>query len=157
MDKYINKQELLKNFCGYDLTKCQKHGNETPEQLTRSYATLMMYEIAMEIDDAPAADVQPIKRGEWHATKRHLWYKDKDGNPDISAYSEGYCNGVLCKKCGRHVCIYCHPDWESEDGDDECYYEHYECSCCGWATMEKTPYCPHCGAEMDGEDGEQNG
>ncbi len=100
MDEYISKQKLLKNFCGYDLTKCQKYGNKTSEQLRQSYDTLMIYEIAMEIDDAPAADVQPIRRGEW---------------------------------------IY---------GENDVPH----CSECGTEPKEISPYCPNCGAKMDGED-----
>lgn len=61
MDEYISKQKLLKNFCGYDLPKCVKYGNETPEQQDRSYNTMMMYEIAMEIEDAPAVDIIPVR------------------------------------------------------------------------------------------------
>ncbi len=61
MAEYINKQELLKNFCGYDLTKCNKYGNETPEQQNQSYSTMMMYEIAMAIDNAPVVDVVPVR------------------------------------------------------------------------------------------------
>ena len=69
--EYINKQELMKNFCGFDLTKCKKkHGNDTQEQLEQSYATLMIYEIAMKIDDAPVADVvEVVQCNCWRGTK----------------------------------------------------------------------------------------
>lgn len=102
----------------------------------------------------PVADVRLERHGEWQTTKKHLWYKNKDGTPDIFAYSAGFCNGVVCTKCDKHFCVHCCPDWENEDEDNECYYEHYACSCCGYETMEKTAYCPSCGAKMDGKDGE---
>ncbi len=110
--------------------------------------------VRQTIDCEPAADVKPLRSGEWQATKKHLWYKNKDGTPNIFAYSKGFCNGVVCRKCEEHFCVHCCPDWDSED--DDCYYEHYMCSCCGYEAMEKTAYCPNCGAKM-GEKGENNG
>ncbi len=100
------------------------------------------------------ADARPERHGEWQATKKHLWYKDKDGTPDIFAYASGSCNGVRCRKCGNHICVHCHPDWESRG--DECDHEHYVCSCCGYEALEKTAYCPNCGTMMDREDGYNN-
>ena len=63
MAEYIDKQKLMKNFGGYDLTKCQKYGNTSQKQRDMSYDTMMMYEIADEIDCAPAADVAPVVHG----------------------------------------------------------------------------------------------
>lgn len=65
MAEYIDKQKLMKNFGGYDLTKCQKYGNTSQKQRNMSYDTMMMYEIAEEIDCAPAADVAPVVHGRW--------------------------------------------------------------------------------------------
>ena len=52
----------MNNFCGYDLNKACKHDNETLEQRDLSYNTLMIYEIAMEIDDAPSVDAVEVVR-----------------------------------------------------------------------------------------------
>ena len=65
MAEYIDKQKLMKNFGGYDLTKCQKYGNTSQKQRNMSYDTMMMYEIAEEIDCAPAADVAPVVHSKW--------------------------------------------------------------------------------------------
>ena len=65
MAEYIEREALMKNFCGYDLTKCVKYGNESAEQQHDSYSTMKMYEIADEIEDAPAADVAPVRNGRW--------------------------------------------------------------------------------------------
>ena len=65
MAEYIEREALMKNFCGYDLTKCVKYGNENAEQQHDSYSTMMMYEIADEIEDAPSADVAPVRHGRW--------------------------------------------------------------------------------------------
>ena len=62
MSEYIEREALMKNFCGYDLTKCVKYGNENAEQQHDSYSTMMMYEIADEIDDAPTIDAVPVVR-----------------------------------------------------------------------------------------------
>lgn len=60
--EFIRKSDLMNNFCGYDLNKARKHDNETLEQRDQSYSTLMIYEIAMEIDDAPAVDAVEVVR-----------------------------------------------------------------------------------------------
>lgn len=65
MAEYIDREALLKNFCGFDLTECVKYGNKTKEQAAKSYDTLMLYEIADVVEDAPAADVAPVVRGRW--------------------------------------------------------------------------------------------
>ena len=60
MAEYIERETLMKNFCGCDLTKCVKYGNKDAGQQSDSYSTMMMYEIADEIMDAPAAYAAPI-------------------------------------------------------------------------------------------------
>lgn len=51
LETVIRLKELYHDFCGYDLSKCKKYGNETPKQQHDSYSTMMMYEIAMEFED----------------------------------------------------------------------------------------------------------
>ncbi len=53
------------NFCGFDLGRMTKYGNENASQLEQSYSTLMMYEIAMEIDDLIDA-LEQLKAGGKH-------------------------------------------------------------------------------------------
>ena len=65
MAEYIEREALMKNFCGYDLTKCVKYGNKDAGQQHDSYSTMMMYEIADEIIDVPAADVDTVRHGRW--------------------------------------------------------------------------------------------
>lgn len=64
MTKYIDADALMKDFDGIDLTKCVKYGNEDAEQQRISYSTMMMYEIADALEDAPAADVVEVVRCE---------------------------------------------------------------------------------------------
>ena len=47
----------------YGLEDATKYGNETAEQQTHSYSTMMMYEIADMIDDAPTI-IEADKAGE---------------------------------------------------------------------------------------------
>lgn len=55
--------DKLFNYGEFKLTDAVKYGNESVEQRSYSYGTLMMYEIADEIDDAPTVD--PAMHGEW--------------------------------------------------------------------------------------------
>jgi len=57
-DDLISRSYLLEQ---YALKDCKKYGNETAEQQTKSYDTMMMYEIAGMIEDAPTAyDVDKV-------------------------------------------------------------------------------------------------
>jgi len=51
MEDWISRSELLKN---YGLEDAVKYGNRDAEQQYHSYSTLMLYEIADMIRDAPA-------------------------------------------------------------------------------------------------------
>jgi hypothetical protein len=51
-----------------------------------------------------------------------------------------------------------HGRWKSEmrercdwRGKKQNYYQPNSCSVCHEAVVERTPYCPYCGAKMDGE------
>lgn len=69
------------------------------------------------IQDAPAVDAEPVKRGKWkgylipHWTKRY----DDDGEPEYK------------------------------------YHTEYVCNICGYNSIIKHNYCPHCGAKMEVE------
>ena len=80
MAEYIEREALMKNFCGYDLTKCMKYGNKDADQRHDSYSTMMMYEIADEIIDAPAADVATVRHGRWIDARE-------------------YCGDYMCSNC----------------------------------------------------------
>ena len=60
--EYIERGALLKAF---GCENAVKYGNKNAEQQHKSYSSMMLYEIADEIYDAPAADVEPVVRGEW--------------------------------------------------------------------------------------------
>lgn len=61
MGRLIDADLLMEN---YDLKSATKYGNKSAKQQEHSYSTLMMYEIADMIDDAPTAyDVEAVLDG----------------------------------------------------------------------------------------------
>lgn len=60
--RLIDADALMKSIGCEDATK---YGNKTAEQQHNSYSTMMMYEIADEIDDAPTIDAEPVRHGVW--------------------------------------------------------------------------------------------
>lgn len=59
--RLIDADELF-NWGDKKLKNAVKYGNENAEQQSWSYSTLMMYEIADEIDEAPTIDAVPVVR-----------------------------------------------------------------------------------------------
>ena len=58
MGRLIDADLLMEN---YDLKSATKYGNKSAKQQEHSYSTLMMYEIADMIEDAPTAyDVEAV-------------------------------------------------------------------------------------------------
>lgn len=45
---------------------------------------------------------------------KHKW-RMSGGAPDEWAWESGFHNGVYCERCGKTVCVHCHPDWEEMD------------------------------------------
>ena len=105
MAEYIEREALMKNFCGYDLKKCVKYGNESAEQQHDSYSTMMMYEIADEIEDAPTADVVSVIRCK----------ECKQGEVDDPDFPDQYyCHAGCGWNNGDFYCAY----GEREEGAD---------------------------------------
>lgn len=105
-----------------------------------------------EVDCFQPADVAPVVHGRWIFTKRHLWYKDENGNIDEWRVDNGFHNGPECQICHTAFCEHCTPDWSTT----ECEIGHYYCSECAETSRDAHEnYCPNCGAKMDGggEDG----
>ena len=104
MAEYIEREALMKNFCGYDLTKCVKYGNKDANQQHDSYSTMMMYEIASEIEDAPAADVAPVRHGEWIVCgdgNNVPWMCSHCGKTITRKFKMMY--GKYCPNCGAKM------------------------------------------------------
>lgn len=58
----ISREALLEQ---YNLKNAVKYGNQTEEQRHNSYSTLMLYEVADMIRDAPDVDAAPVVHGRW--------------------------------------------------------------------------------------------
>ena len=107
---------------------------------------LQAAKVLREASDAPAADAAPVVHGRWIFTKRHLWYKDENGNIDEWRVANGFHNGPECQICHTAFCEHCTPDWSTT----ECEIGHYYCSECAETSRDAHEnYCPNCGAIMD--------
>ena len=49
----------------YNLKDATKYGNRDAEQQNHSYSTMMLYEVADMMDDAPTIEAVPVVHGEW--------------------------------------------------------------------------------------------
>ena len=94
------------------------------------------------LDFIPAADVAPVVHGRWIFTKRHLWYKDENGNIDEWRVDNGFHNGPECQICHTAFCEHCTPDWSTT----ECEIGHYYCSECAETSRDVLP-------QLRGKDG----
>lgn len=77
-------------------------------------------------DELPAADVEPVRRGRWIYSRKHLWYKNKNGEIDMWRLDIGFHNGPECQVCHAAFCEHCTPNFD----DEECDVGHYYCSEC---------------------------
>ena len=141
MPRYIDADALF-NWGKFKLSGAVKYGNKDAEQQHFSYSTMMMYEIADEIDDAPTADVAPVVRGEWN-------YAIKNGS------CMDYNVTAKCSECGW--------DWFSKDGIGNYSSVFGAFIINGSSNLEeaemfllenarannKLNYCPNCGAKME--------
>jgi len=64
MPRYIDAEKLF-DWGKFKLSDAVKWGNKDNAQQAYRFSTMMMYEIADEINAAPTADVAEVKRGEW--------------------------------------------------------------------------------------------
>lgn len=117
--------------------------SESPQEIPYLQAA----KVLREVSDAPAADVAPVVHGRWIFTKRHLWYKDENGNIDEWRVDNGFHNGPECQICHTAFCEHCTPDWSTT----ECEIGHYYCSECAETSRDAHENCcPSCWAKMDG-------
>ena len=68
MSDLISRSALAKAM---GVENAVKYGNETAEQQHNSYDTLMKYEIADYIEDAPAVDAVPVVHARWVHEQRY--------------------------------------------------------------------------------------
>ena len=120
--RLIDADELMKN---YGFENATKYGNKNAKQQEHSYSTMMLYEIADVIEDAPTIDAVPVVRGEWIEIEQPGWSR--------SGYNA--TARIKCSECDEEAFNY-----------SNTYREH------NGSTTEyrwiKTNFCPNCGADM---------
>lgn len=96
--------DALFQYNGHSLSDAVKYGNKDAEQQEWSYSTMMMYEIADEIDDAPTIDAVPVVHGRWET---HTDFDEEWGELDFSKCS--ICGNLhyneyrYCPSCGAKM------------------------------------------------------
>lgn len=122
MSDYISRKAAVKI--------AQKYGLANGSALGRH--TGLADCIAIEIEGLPAADVEPVRRGRWIHSRKHLWYKNENGEIDMWRLDVGFHNGPECQVCHASFCVYCTPNFD----DEECDAGHYYCSECKAAQLD---------------------
>jgi len=98
-----------------------------------------MADAKRQIADTRSANVAPVVHGRWVFTRKHLWYKEDDGEIDLWRLDVGFHNGPACQVCGESFCVNCNKDWENT----ECRIGHYECSACKEPSKDgRENFCP---------------
>jgi len=85
------------------LKEATKYGNRDAEQQAHSYNTMMMYEIADMIDDAPTIDAVPVVRGEWIYNKYYTWECGNCGFHPFKGYIPKEPGFNFCPNCGADM------------------------------------------------------
>lgn len=143
MDEYIERKKMEEAFDNADPDICESYRDGYSDW---GFGRENIKDV---IQGVPAADVAPVVHGRWIFTKRHLWYKDENGNIDEWRVDNGFHNGPECQICHTAFCEHCTPDWSTT----ECEIGHYYCSECAETSRDAHEnYCPNCGAKMDGGD-----
>ena len=61
MNDFISREAVIKAVDDYTLTNCPKYMHDWATNLKRA----ILEDVKSDIDNIPAADVQPVKRGHW--------------------------------------------------------------------------------------------
>lgn len=134
MARYIDAEKLKDSIDSQ--TNSIFNWDKTTEELYHDLCEL--------VDDEPTADVQEVKRGYWKFHKKtKLVPNNKVG------IKEEYTNGHNCaivddKNVNQKIMIMM----------TRITLKVPICSVCGWCGCDEydaTPYCPNCGARMDGD------
>jgi|LSQX01.3.fsa_nt_gb rubrerythrin len=94
--------DALFDWGKHKLSDAVKYGNKDKDQQRFSYSTLMMYEIADEIDDAPTIDAVPVVRGEWKKDGEYPWLLNCSGCGYSTEHGTNYCPDCGAKADDNH-------------------------------------------------------
>lgn len=85
----------------YNLKDATKYGNRDAEQQNHSYSTMMLYEVADMIEDAPEIEAVPVVHGEWTKIYGSCMY--------VFSFRCSECNCLIefdtnfCPNCGAKM------------------------------------------------------
>ena len=99
-----NKKEYIERVALLKAIGCEnavKYGNKSAEQQHKSYSSMMLYEIADEINDSPAADVEPVVRCR---DCEHSEEVDEESKTMFEGDPEFYCGHIDCPVDGNGFC-----------------------------------------------------
>ena len=134
--RLIDADALLEQ---YDLKDATKYGNKNEEQKEHSYRTLMLYEIADMIEDAPTAyDIDKVVDEFDKKYNNSLWIK---GNEEFSITRNELIEIVKQFGISDDVC-----EWKQDNMFEAVYRV-----CGGFSTtvyQKDFEYCPYCGKKI---------
>lgn len=121
------KIKLLKNLTFKDDTNCMNEARDTAIESMEKQIPKKPKHIHEEYE-------------------KHQWKKKENGEVDDWAWGSGFCNGVVCERCGESICVHCNPDYD----DEPCIVDKDVCPTCGNVVYryENKKYCGECGQAL---------
>lgn len=107
--RLIDADALIKDN---GLESATKYGNRTEKQRTASYSTMMLYEIAEMIDEAPTVDAEPVRHGRWIFADDG-YCRCSECNQKAPSIEDEVTMTDFCPHCGQRL------DWRASEREDK--------------------------------------
>ena len=98
--RLIDADELMKQ---YGIENATKYGNKNAKQQEHSYSTMMLYEIADMIEDAPTVDAVPVVKGKWIYNDFIKEWECSNCHSSISLSDDRNSHPNYCPHCGADM------------------------------------------------------
>ena len=150
-------QEVIKSFELCKTTRMFIPKNEVLDMAIQALEELEQYRALGTVEELKEAREKQVAKNPTHIHEeyeKHQWKKKKNGEVDDWAWGSGFCNGVVCERCGESICVHCNPNYD----DEPCIVDKDLCPNCGkqvWS-IENKNYCSECGQKLDWEEGAEN-